>query len=76
VKLSSGWVRGGAYMELRDEKTAFLMRRLPLGIWSLTYRLRAEIPGAFSSLPTTGNGVYAPDLRANSDEIKIKVVDR
>jgi hypothetical protein len=63
-------------MELRDEKAAFLMRRLPLGTRSLTYRLRAEIPGAFSALPTTGNGVYAPDLRANSDEIKIKAVDR
>jgi hypothetical protein len=37
---------------------------------------KAEIPGQFSALPTTGNGVYAPELRANSDEIKIKVVDR
>jgi hypothetical protein len=52
------------------------MRRLPLGTRSLTYRLRAEIPGAFSALPTTGNGDHAPELRANSDEIKIKVVDR
>ena len=75
VRLQSGWVKG-AYMELRDEKVAFLMRRLPLGTQTLTYRLRAEIPGAFSALPTTGNGVYAPELRANSDEINIKVIDR
>jgi hypothetical protein len=52
------------------------MRRLPLGTRSPTYRLRAEIPGAFSALPTTSNGDHAPELRANSDEIKIKVVDR
>jgi len=75
VQLRSGWVKG-AYMELRDEKAAFLIRRLPLGTQTITYRLRAEIPGQFSALPTKGVGVYAPELRANSDEIKIKVIDR
>jgi len=75
VDLRSGHVRG-AYMELRDEKVAFLVRRLALGTQTLTYRLRAEIPGTFSALPTKGVGVYAPELRANSDEIKLKVVDK
>jgi len=74
VQLRSGWVKG-AYMELRDEKAAFLIRRLPLGTQTITYRLRAEIPGQFSALPTKGVGVYAPELRANSDEIKLKIVD-
>jgi len=75
VSLRSGRFQG-AYMELRDEKVAFLMRRLPLGTRTITYRLRAEIPGSFSALPTKGAGVYAPELRANSDEIKVKVIDR
>jgi uncharacterized protein YfaS (alpha-2-macroglobulin family) len=75
VDLQSGWVRN-AYMELRDEKVAFLVRRLPRGTQTITYRLRAEIPGRFSALPTKGLGVYAPELRANSDEIKLNVVDR
>jgi uncharacterized protein YfaS (alpha-2-macroglobulin family) len=75
VSLRSGWVRN-AYMELRDEKVAFLVRRMPVGRQTITYRLRAETPGKFSALPTKGLGVYAPELRANSDEIKVKVVDR
>lgn len=65
----------GAYMELRDERVAFFLRRLARGKSSLSYRMRAEIPGKFSALPTRGNGVYAPELRANSDEIKLNVVD-
>ena len=63
-------------MELRDEKVAFLVRRLPRGTQTISYRLRAEIPGRFSALPAQGLGVYAPELRANSDEIKLEVVDR
>lgn len=78
VQLRSGNSRTGtlgAYMELRDERVAFFVRHMPRGKHSLTYRLRAEIPGQFSALPANGNGVYAPELRANSDEMKIKVVD-
>jgi len=39
-------------MEVHDEKTAFFIRRLPRGTHTLTYQLRAEIPGKFSALPT------------------------
>lgn len=60
-------------MELRDERVAFFVRRLARGKHSLTYRLRAEVPGKFSALPA--NGVYAPELRANSDEMKILITD-
>jgi uncharacterized protein YfaS (alpha-2-macroglobulin family) len=74
VSLTSGWVRN-AYMELRDEKAVFLVRRLPVGKQTVSYRLRAEIPGKFSALPATGNGVYATELRANSDEIKLEVTE-
>ncbi|MEM7391280.1 MAG: alpha-2-macroglobulin family protein, partial [Verrucomicrobiota bacterium] len=66
----------GAYMELRDERVSFQVRRLTTGTHSLTYRLRAEIPGRFSALPAQGNGMYAPELRANSDEIKLSVKDQ
>ena len=63
----------GAFMELRDEKVALFVRSLPRGRHNLSYRLRAEIPGAFSALPTRAKGMYAPELRGNSDEMKIKV---
>ena len=48
---------------------------LPLGKHNLSYRLRAEIPGKFSALPAKASGMYAPELRANSDEMKIEVAD-
>jgi hypothetical protein len=65
----------GAYMELRDEKVAFFLRSLARGRHSLAYRLRAEIPGRFSALPARAHAMYAPELRANSSEIKLRITD-
>ena len=63
----------GAYMELRDEKVSLFVQFLPRGRHNLSYRLRAEIPGKFSALPTRAEAMYAPELRANSDEMKITI---
>jgi uncharacterized protein YfaS (alpha-2-macroglobulin family) len=65
----------GAYVELRDEKVCFFVRRLTRGKHSVAYRLRAEIPGKFSALPTRGYAMYAPELKGNSDEIKLAIED-
>ncbi|MBN2712177.1 MAG: alpha-2-macroglobulin, partial [Planctomycetes bacterium] len=65
----------GAYVEFRDEKVAFFIRALARGNHSVSYRMRAEIPGKFSALPTRAYAMYAPELKANSDEIKLKVED-
>ncbi|MEI7832660.1 MAG: alpha-2-macroglobulin, partial [bacterium] len=65
----------GAYMELRDERVSFFVRSLARGKHSISYRMRAEIPGQFSALPTKASAMYAPELKANSDEIKLRVVD-
>jgi len=65
----------GAYMELRDEKVSLFVQNLPRGRHNLSYRLRAEIPGKFSALPTRAEAMYAPELRANSDEMKISIGD-
>ena len=66
----------GAYVEYRDRRVCFFVHRLARGRHSLSYRLRAEIPGKFSALPTRAYAMYAPELRANSDEIKIVVMDK
>ncbi|MDZ4683873.1 MAG: MG2 domain-containing protein [Planctomycetaceae bacterium] len=78
VDLRSGYTGNalGAYVEFRDERTAFFVRALPRGKHSVSYRLRAEIPGKFSALPTRASAMYAPELRGNSDEIKLNIVDR
>ena len=77
VKLRSGYHRNGlgAYMELRDERVALFVRRLARGRHSIAYRMRAEIPGRFSALPTKASAMYAPELKANSDEIKLQITD-
>ncbi len=77
VDLQSGYNGNslGAYMELRDSKVTFFVRRLPRGKHTLTYRLRAEIPGKFSALPTVAQAMYAPELVGNSDEMKIRIKD-
>lgn len=63
----------GAYVELRDEKVNLFLRELHRGRHSLRYRMRAEIPGKFSALPAMGSGMYAPELRANSDELNLGI---
>ncbi|HLA83664.1 MAG TPA: MG2 domain-containing protein [Thermoguttaceae bacterium] len=65
----------GAYVEFRDNRVVFLVRQLARGKHSVSYRMRAEIPGRFSALPTRGSAMYAPELKANSEEIKLGVVD-
>ncbi len=77
VDLRSGYNGNalGAYMELRDERVSFFVRSLARGRHSVAYRLRAEIPGSFSALPARASAMYAPELKGNSDEWKVKIVD-
>jgi hypothetical protein len=65
----------GAYVEYRDRKVCFFVQRLARGRHSISYRLRAEIPGRFSALPARGYAMYAPELKGNSDEIKLIIED-
>ena len=77
VDLRSGYIYAGlpAYREMRDSSTNYFIRRITRGKHSFTYRVRAEIPGKFSALPTIGYAMYAPELKANSDEHKIEIID-
>ena len=77
VALQSGYNGNelGAYMELRDNRVALFVRNLARGQHSVSYRMRAEIPGQFSALPTKASAMYAPELRGNSDELKLRIDD-
>jgi hypothetical protein len=77
VELRSGYTGNdlGAYVEFRDNRVVFFARALARGKHSVSYRMRAEIPGKFSALPTRAWAMYAPELKANSDELKIGVKD-
>ena len=78
VDRQSGYTGGfpAVYRQLRDDRVAFFFRTLARGKHSISYRMRAEIPGRFSALPTRGSAMYAPELKANSDEIRLGIVDR
>ena len=77
VDLRSGYTGNalGAYVEFRDNRVVFFTRSLARGDHSVAYRMRAEIPGKFSALPARGEAMYAPELKANSDEIKLQVTE-
>jgi uncharacterized protein YfaS (alpha-2-macroglobulin family) len=62
-------------MELRDDRVAFFMDTLPQGTRRITYRLRAEIPGRFHVLPANSYAMYAPAIRATSDEAHLQITD-
>jgi uncharacterized protein YfaS (alpha-2-macroglobulin family) len=63
-------------VELRDEKVVFFIGLLDQGDHILRYKLRAETPGTFHALPTSGYAMYAPEVRAISDEMRLKIKDQ
>ncbi len=77
VSVQSGYTGNelGAYVELRDNRVVLFVGRLARGKHSVSYRMRAEIPGKFSALPTKASAMYAPELRGNSDELKLRIED-
>ncbi|MGN0878801.1 MAG: alpha-2-macroglobulin family protein [Oligosphaeraceae bacterium] len=70
------WQGLSAYRETRDDATRFYLQRLPQGRHQMTYQLRAETPGRFCALPAQLKAVYAPDIRGNSEAIRLKVKER
>lgn len=77
VEVKSGYNGNelGAYAEFRDETVNFFCRRLARGKHSVSYRVTAQIPGSYSALPTQGYAMYAPELKGNSDEQKLRIQD-
>jgi uncharacterized protein YfaS (alpha-2-macroglobulin family) len=73
----SGYISGdggmSAYMEPRDQTVDFFIRALPRGTQTLRYQLRAEAPGTYKALPATAKAMYAPELRGNSEDIRLKI---
>jgi uncharacterized protein YfaS (alpha-2-macroglobulin family) len=61
------------YQELRDRKVALFIDHLPQGTWQIRYTVRAETPGSFHALPLVGGAMYAPDIRANGEEVHVEV---
>lgn len=75
TEIRSGWIPGASYAhtEFRDEKVAFFFTRLNQGELQLRYTLRAEAPGYFHTMPTSGYAMYIPEIRCTSDEFHFKI---
>ncbi len=76
VELQSGGAGGSSlwgHKEIRDEKTAFFIDRMPEGKHTLKYELRAEVPGVFHALPCLVHAMYVPEIRANSSNATIRI---
>lgn len=73
----SGYIYGdggfSTYMEPRDQTVDFFIRLLPRGTHTLRYQLRAEAPGIYKALPAEASAMYAPELRGNSDDIRLQI---
>ena len=63
------------HQELRDRKVGLFLDKLPQGVWEMRYELRAEVPGRFHALPVLGHAMYVPEIRCNSNEVRIEVLD-
>ena len=59
--LGIGW-----YEETRDSGTNFFFERLPVGEYTLKYRVRANMAGTFKIGPATVQSLYAPEFNAYS----------
>ena len=75
VNVLSGYTQNNlsAFVEMRDTLVRFYIRSLSRGKHSMSYRMRAVTPGKFIALPTVATGVYAPELRCNSNEFSINI---
>jgi alpha-2-macroglobulin len=62
--------------EFRDQKVSIAMTTLWRGQHIATYRMRAETPGSFHVLPSQVFNMYHPEIGGNSEEFRIKVVDK
>jgi len=78
-QLVSGAAYGGgvyANMELRDTKVVFFASWLRKGENKLSYKLVCEQPGTFRIIPTSGEAMYSPFVRAISDSGKLTITEK
>ncbi|MGC4123031.1 MAG: MG2 domain-containing protein [Myxococcales bacterium] len=64
-----------AHAELRTDRVAMFLTELRVGTVHLSYELRAEVPGKFHGLPARFEAMYAPEIKATSDEIRLEIRD-
>jgi uncharacterized protein YfaS (alpha-2-macroglobulin family) len=76
VQSGAGWFGPSwATVEVRDDRLVLFVPSVRRGDQVFRYRLRAETPGRFRALPAAGFAMYAPEIRATSDEAAVHIGD-
>ena len=74
VLSSYKWQNGvGYYESTRDAATNFFIDRLPKGVYVFEYDVRANNVGDFSNGITTFQNMYAPEMSAHSEGIRVRI---
>ncbi|MEJ2084439.1 MAG: MG2 domain-containing protein [Acidobacteriota bacterium] len=74
VRSGYRWDLGIAwYEEIRDSGTNFFIENLPVGEFTLRYRLRAATAGAFRTGPAIVQSMYAPEFSAYSSGFELEI---
>ncbi|MFV0305541.1 MAG: hypothetical protein ACK5IC_08695, partial [Moheibacter sp.] len=68
------WQQGmGYYESTRDAATNFFIDRMPKGTFVFEYDVRANNAGNFSNGITSLQNMYAPELSAHSEGIRVEI---
>jgi hypothetical protein len=67
------WTFWYSSSDVRDDRIAFFARRMSAGEHTIEYNLRAQTPGAFHTLPTFVQPMYAPSVRGESAEARVEI---
>lgn len=59
--------------DVRDEKIDFFFTNLPAGTHVLTYKMRAEIPGKYTAMPTKVDIMYSPEIFGHSGTTPLRI---
>jgi hypothetical protein len=60
-------------VDVRDNKIAFFARSLPKGTSVIEYNMRAKTHGSYHAMPTLLQGMYSPDMHAESAEDRVMI---
>jgi len=63
----------GYYESTRDAATNFFIDRMPKGTYVFEYDVRANNAGNFSNGITSLQNMYAPELSAHSEGIRVEI---
>ncbi|RLC41444.1 MAG: hypothetical protein DRH51_03130 [Candidatus Coatesbacteria bacterium] len=62
--------------EARDDRAVFFFTHLNEGEYRFAYKLRAETPGVFHTMPAVAYAMYSPDFGGSSNEVHLKIAKK